>query len=153
PLELGLAGVEPGGEIGGRKDHRHAVVNRREFRICRAGDDGSGVDLAAVAIRPRLPDAGAGPWAARTPVDEKRTPELALALPLIEAVGRHKAAPPPDCRAVGRLLRNSLDTRVEEKPDLFRVLRPIWDQPPASERKTPRAVLVAHEPDRLRRRD
>src|SRR5262245_32601569 len=113
--------VEPGGEILGRKNNRHAVVQRRDCAVGGTGEDGDGVDLLALAVAPALVEAGEGDQL-RTARAKQEGPALALGPgPFIEPIGRHEAAAVAHGLTERRLHKRVLGPGIDERREPLRV--------------------------------
>ncbi len=125
------------------------------------GDDAGGVDLLAVGPHPGLPQAGeahglAVGAAAQIGLRARRLAR-AGAVPLVERVGRHQAAPPAQRVAEAGLLGQPLRPGIEDQRERLGILDEPGQEGPARQREVPDDPTLlarrAHDRDRLRRRD
>jgi hypothetical protein len=97
--------VEPGGEVARRQEQGHPLVDGGHDGVGCRGEQGAGV---------ALPEAGRGQQGAVGPAEvESLLAPAGELLPLIEAVQRHRAAPPPQGVPEGRPVRRRLGAGVD----------------------------------------
>ncbi len=127
------------------------------IRSCRSASDlvrGRGHDREGPAdgvgrgVVPAGPQPGQRERPAADLVDQVRLTDGPFALPLVERVHRHQAAPPPEGLTKGRAGRQRLGPGVEHARADLRVGRPVRDQPPAVGGHRP-TVVALHDDERL----
>ena len=106
---------------------------------------------------PGLPQRREGEEATIRPAEEIRPvllpAALAEAVPFVEPVGRHQAAPSGEGGAEGRLLGRALAADVDDQREVLGILDPAGDEAPAHQDELARALFEPDHRHRLRRRD
>ncbi len=99
-----------------RDDHRLAAVNVHHVRARRGGEDRQRVDLAAVRVDRRLPDASEADEPAFAFVDGIRLLSLCRPrLPFVKPVGGHEASPAAEGVFETRFFQHGFGARINER--------------------------------------
>lgn len=98
--------------VGGRQDHRRAVVERAKELVRGRRDDGAALDRDTIGrLLPPLPQAGEGEGLIVLERDAPRHFAARGCLPLVEAARRHEVAARLEGGPEGRLLGDPLGAR------------------------------------------
>ncbi len=137
------------------KNHRHAIVNRREQRVRRGGQDRARLQRGSLRADPAVPDPGHPDRRLVGAIDDVGLfgPLTGKGHPFVEAVRRNQAAATSKRLAKRRFLRDRFGPRIDERGRTRRVGGPTRHEAPL--RQTPDQVVgglgASNDQDRLSR--